>query len=57
MSFNLHVFFQSFTMLLAMLGVVCSILIFLWNNWWPLRIMALLCAIVLMACFLALLIP
>lgn len=57
MSFNLHVFFQSFAVFITFAGVIFSIIVVVCHRWLPLRMLAALCSVLLMACMVALLFP
>ena len=57
MNFNVFIFLQSLVALACVIGAALSIEVVMRHRWLPLRLVALVVAIVLVACLLALLVP
>ena len=57
MNFNVFIFLQSLAALVCVVGVGLSAEVIMRHRWLPLRLVALVVAIVLVACLLALLVP
>ena len=57
MNFNVFIFLQSLVALACVIGAALSIEVVMRHRWLPLRLVALVVTIVLVACLLALLVP
>ena len=57
MNFNVFIFLQSLAALVCVVGVGLSAEVIMRHRWLPLRLVALVVAILLVACLLALLVP